>query len=115
VQTVVPISDKKGIKLTTALYYTPSGRSIQAEGIKPDIIDRDNALSVAQSTALTSEASLEKHIANGNGDDTKKNIDKPNDKTKTKEIAPDKKAAANNGPTPEDNQLQDALKFLQKK
>ena len=115
VQTVVPISDKKGIKLTTALYYTPSGRSIQAEGIKPDIIDRDNALSVAQSTALTSEASLEKHIANGNGDDTKKNIDKPNDKTKTKEIAPDKKAAANNSPAPEDTQLQDALKFLQKK
>ena len=37
VQTVIPLSDGSGIKLTTALYYTPSGRSIQAEGIVPDI------------------------------------------------------------------------------
>jgi carboxyl-terminal processing protease len=37
VQTVLPMSDKTAIKLTTARYYTPSGRSIQAEGIKPDI------------------------------------------------------------------------------
>ncbi|MBU1002925.1 MAG: S41 family peptidase [Proteobacteria bacterium] len=38
VQTVIPLSDGSGIKLTTALYYTPSGRSIQAEGISPDLI-----------------------------------------------------------------------------
>jgi len=37
VQTVMPLKDKRGIKLTTALYYTPAGRSIQATGIKPDI------------------------------------------------------------------------------
>lgn len=37
VQTVLPLKDKHGLKLTTALYYTPSGRSIQAQGIKPDI------------------------------------------------------------------------------
>jgi carboxyl-terminal processing protease len=37
VQTVIPLPDGSGIKLTTALYYTPSGRSIQAEGIVPDI------------------------------------------------------------------------------
>lgn len=37
VQTVLPLQDKHGLKLTTALYYTPNGRSIQAEGIKPDI------------------------------------------------------------------------------
>lgn len=36
VQTVIPLNDGSGIKLTTALYYTPSGRSIQAEGIEPD-------------------------------------------------------------------------------
>ncbi|GFK93184.1 Carboxy-terminal processing protease CtpB [Fundidesulfovibrio magnetotacticus] len=36
VQTVIPLSDGSGVKLTTALYYTPSGRSIQAEGIEPD-------------------------------------------------------------------------------
>jgi carboxyl-terminal processing protease len=38
VQTVLPMSDKTAIKLTTARYYTPSGRSIQAQGIKPDIV-----------------------------------------------------------------------------
>lgn len=37
VQTVIPLSDGSGIKLTTALYYTPNGRSIQAEGIVPDL------------------------------------------------------------------------------
>jgi carboxyl-terminal processing protease len=37
VQTVIPLPDGAGIKLTTAKYYTPKGRSIQAEGIKPDI------------------------------------------------------------------------------
>ena len=38
VQTVIPLADGAGIKLTTALYYTPNGRSIQAEGIAPDIV-----------------------------------------------------------------------------
>lgn len=38
VQTVLPMSEKTAIKLTTARYYTPSGRSIQAEGIVPDIV-----------------------------------------------------------------------------
>lgn len=38
VQTVIPLEDGSALKLTTARYYTPSGRSIQAEGIKPDII-----------------------------------------------------------------------------
>ena len=38
VQTVLPLDEKHGIKLTTARYYTPSGRSIQAKGIEPDIV-----------------------------------------------------------------------------
>jgi len=38
VQTVLPLDSKRGIKLTTALYFTPSGTSIQAKGITPDII-----------------------------------------------------------------------------
>ena len=38
VQTVLPLQDNNGIKLTTSRYYTPNGRSIQAEGIKPDIL-----------------------------------------------------------------------------
>jgi carboxyl-terminal processing protease len=38
VQTVIPLEDGSALKLTTARYYTPKGRSIQAEGIKPDIV-----------------------------------------------------------------------------
>jgi carboxyl-terminal processing protease len=38
VQTIIPLGDKGALKLTTARYYTPSGRSIQAEGIKPDMV-----------------------------------------------------------------------------
>jgi carboxyl-terminal processing protease len=38
VQTIIPLEDGSALKLTTARYYTPNGRSIQAEGIKPDII-----------------------------------------------------------------------------
>ncbi|MDO9462561.1 MAG: S41 family peptidase, partial [Deltaproteobacteria bacterium] len=38
VQTVIPLDDGSGLRLTTALYYTPGGRSIQAKGITPDII-----------------------------------------------------------------------------
>jgi len=37
VQTLFPLSDGSGLRLTTAIYYTPSGRSIQASGIEPDI------------------------------------------------------------------------------
>jgi carboxyl-terminal processing protease len=38
VQTVIPLNDGSALRLTTSLYYTPSGRSIQAEGITPDIV-----------------------------------------------------------------------------
>ncbi len=47
VQTVLPLKDDRGVKLTTALYYTPAGRSIQAEGIKPDIIIQNQKIPVA--------------------------------------------------------------------
>jgi carboxyl-terminal processing protease len=43
VQTVVPLENGDSVKLTTARYYTPSGRSIQARGIRPDIVLRGEA------------------------------------------------------------------------
>lgn len=71
VQTLLPLNNGAAIKLTTALYYTPSGRSIQAEGIKPDIIiDRVNVERVDTSSfGLRTEASLENHLGNGKKDD----------------------------------------------
>ncbi|HZX35724.1 MAG TPA: S41 family peptidase, partial [Thermodesulfobacteriota bacterium] len=38
VQTIIPLKDGSAVRLTTSLYYTPSGRSIQAKGIEPDIV-----------------------------------------------------------------------------
>ncbi len=114
VQTVIPISEKKAIKLTTALYYTPSGRSIQAEGIKPDIADSDNNISAAQSSALTSEASLEKHIVNSKAQSKKKSAVDRSDAKREENAAPAAAAKSSSGASTEDNQLQDALKLLKK-
>lgn len=63
VQTVIPLSSDTAVKLTTALYYTPKGRSIQAEGIKPDIIIQSEYDDLFKSWDM-SEASLDKHIDN---------------------------------------------------
>ncbi|CAN5368540.1 S41 family peptidase [soil metagenome] len=71
VQTVFPLDNNTGIKLTTALYFTPLGRSIQAEGIHPDVRVEDFKLADAgkyeQALNYLKEVDLEKHLANGNG------------------------------------------------
>lgn len=66
VQTILPLDDDHAIKLTTALYYTPAGRSIQAQGIKPDIIVEDLKLGKADALILQplKEADLKGHIKN---------------------------------------------------
>ncbi|WP_444928966.1 S41 family peptidase [Microbulbifer sp. SSSA002] len=67
VQTVIPITSERAIKLTTALYFTPNGRSIQAQGITPDIVvERVKVTRVDDSTQPT-EADLAGHLDNGNG------------------------------------------------
>jgi carboxyl-terminal processing protease len=71
VQTVLPLDEKTAVKLTTARYFTPSGRSIQAEGIAPDI--ELKALKVKGEEEAEdafdplSEADLSKHLSNPNG------------------------------------------------
>jgi carboxyl-terminal processing protease len=81
VQTVIPLSASKGaMRLTTSRYYTPSGRSIQAEGIEPDIIVEQAKLEEIKGAKVASEASLRKHLKNntkkkstkdGSGEDSK--------------------------------------------
>jgi carboxyl-terminal processing protease len=73
VQTIIPISDTSAVKLTTARYYTPSGRSIQAEGIKPDIELEDVKVSKVESNGVKpiKEANLSGHLENGNGASSK--------------------------------------------
>ena len=64
VQTVLPLSEEIAVKLTTALYFTPSGRSIQAEGITPDIkVERAKVTAVASGRRI-SEADLRGHLEN---------------------------------------------------
>lgn len=67
VQTVLPMSDSRAIKLTTALYFTPNGRSIQAEGIVPDILVERATITAYDSTQRTTEADLSGHLSNANG------------------------------------------------
>lgn len=65
VQTILPLGNGTAIKLTTARYYTPSGTSIQAKGITPDIVVEDATISEADKQALSvREADLERHLAN---------------------------------------------------
>lgn len=79
VQTVLPLKDQRGLKLTTALYYTPSGKSIQAKGITPDIIvdevEIPKPTGAAADTLLLHEADLDRHIQTGN-DPVKTDTDK---------------------------------------
>ena len=73
VQTIVPIDDRTALKLTTARYYTPSGRSIQAMGIEPDIelVRGKVAVDEEPGVAPLKEADLMRHLedpANGAGE-----------------------------------------------
>jgi carboxyl-terminal processing protease len=70
VQTVRPLGPDTGIKLTTARYYTPSGKSIQAKGIVPDVMVDETAEGSPFAALRTREADLEKHLQSGQGDAT---------------------------------------------
>ena len=67
IQTVRPVSNQTGIRLTTARYYTPSGRSIQAEGIAPDIEIRPAKIEELAAFDRYSEANLSNALKNDNG------------------------------------------------
>jgi carboxyl-terminal processing protease len=63
VQSVLPLRNGAGMKLTTARYYTPSGRSIQAEGIDPDVII-DWAVDLPAQDSRLREVDLDRHLVN---------------------------------------------------
>ncbi len=70
VQTILPIGNGTAIKLTTARYFTPNGRSIQAKGIEPDIIVEDPNMPSDDEGLGIREADLDKHLSNPNGAET---------------------------------------------
>jgi len=67
VQTIIPLSNGDAVKLTTALYYTPNGRSIQAQGITPDLVTPQATLSLEKGQFFVKEAELKGHLGNGTG------------------------------------------------
>ncbi|AYC34667.1 S41 family peptidase [Pseudomonas cavernae] len=97
VQTVLPLSNERALKITTALYFTPNGRSIQAQGIIPDIEVTRAKITREQDGEIYKEADLAGHLGNGNG-----GADKPSAK----------KAAAMPRPQDDDFQLGQALNLL---
>ncbi|BBI98627.1 peptidase S41 [Ferrigenium kumadai] len=112
VQTVLPLGNNTAIKLTTARYYTPGGRSIQAKGIVPDILVEDPSTAALDSAFRLREADLDKHLANG-----KEAEDKPDTTSKKVQPAPDNKGdAAKTAPaefgSKNDYQLTQALNLL---
>jgi len=122
VQTVLPLKDNRGLKLTTALYYTPAGRSIQAMGIKPDITVQN--LRIPEPTDKEDpnvfrirEEDLQGHLANGNdksAGDKNKAVEKPGASTRVP--APVASAPGTTIPSPNllytDYQLHEALNVL---
>lgn len=64
VQTVRPLTQDTAIKLTTAYYYTPSGKSIQAKGIRPDLVVDQNPEGDPDDVLITREIDAEKHLRN---------------------------------------------------
>jgi carboxyl-terminal processing protease len=100
VQTILPIANNAALKLTTARYYTPSGHSIQAEGIIPDIPLENVKITTAEPSDFSpiKEADLSGHLENGDKDDDKDNESADKE---TKETIADK-----------DYQLYEALNLL---
>jgi carboxyl-terminal processing protease len=90
VQTVIPLGEDRGIKLTTARYFTPSKRSIQAAGIKPDIVVAPAEIKLLKTRDNIKEANLSGHLSN----------------------ASQKQAMENSNAVMEDNQLYEAVNLL---
>lgn len=99
VQTVIPLNGDQAIKLTTARYFTPNGRSIQVQGIIPDIEVKRANIEPLSARPAVSESDLKGHLIHGDGGAQRK--------LPPLTGAPDKPALAQ-----QDNQLYEALNIL---
>jgi carboxyl-terminal processing protease len=101
VQTVRQLSPETALKITTARYYTPAGRSIQAKGIVPDIWLDETAEGNVFAALRVREADLEKHIANGQGAEQKDPAREKAREEARKKLEEESKKAAAPKPLPE--------------
>ncbi len=76
VQAVLPIGNEEGLRLTVARYYLPSGRSIQAKGVEPDIIIHSGAISTKVEDTMIKENELSGHLKNGDDKKLEKVVEK---------------------------------------
>jgi carboxyl-terminal processing protease len=121
VQTVRQLGPDTALKITTARYYTPSGRSIQAKGIVPDVLLDDTAEGSPFAILRMREADLDKHLESGQGKDAK-DAAKEKEKEKAREEAMKRLEEESKKPNSErrppefgsdkDFQLEQALKRL---
>ena len=119
VQTVRPLSAETALKITTARYFTPSGRSIQAKGIVPDIWLDETAEGNVFAVLRMREADLEKHLA---GADEKKDAAREKAREEARQKLEEQQAKSKEPPkplpelgSPEDFQLAQALNHLRGK
>jgi len=112
VQTIMPLGNNTAIKLTTARYYTPGGRSIQALGITPDIVVEDPTDTLTR----VREADLQRHLENGRVPEKKDPADKSAPPASSSTRAKPAPTPAEMKPTElgskEDFQLSQAIAFL---
>jgi len=118
VQTILPLGGNTALKLTTARYYTPGGRSIQAKGIVPDIPVEDPATSAQEKAFHLREADLENHLSNDRQPEVKADAAKPEIPAKEHPSKPKDKEEDAGKPEPvaygekNDYQLNQALNLL---
>lgn len=107
VQTIIPMQDGSGLKLTTAQYYTPSGRVIQAKGIEPDIVVSNRVEERGRPLRFLREKDLERHLENQEGEPEGENEGEPAEETDEPEGD-----AAGKTEEPADIQLTRAVEIL---
>jgi carboxyl-terminal processing protease len=105
VQTILPLNNSTAIKLTTARYYTPNGRSIQAKGIEPDILVEESANG---SSRRVREADLLGHLGNDKDPDAERRAEQERRPNGAEEVEPVRFELAGK----DDHQLAQAINLL---
>jgi len=109
VQSILPLANNTAIKLTTARYYTPQGRSIQAKGITPDFVVEETPEGDLSAFRVR-EADLNRHLSDGKGTEEARPSQRPAADAQANERLRDRKPIEFG--SPEDYQLQQALNHL---
>ena len=114
VQTIIPLEDGSALRLTTARYYTPKGRSIQAQGISPDIVVADLPRGNRQgpSPRFLREKDLEHHLQGEEGKGNGEKVIPKSPPTVPTEEKPEASKEPEGSREPEDLPLQRALELL---